>query len=103
MQRLVEQPADEGDVFGGAARLGRVVYPLSVYQPFSDAEGELVPAHLEVEGRIAPIDTMDLAGLHQRAAELTLHLADGRLLDFTVANASGTIRSTGRGLYERAS
>jgi len=99
MQRLVEQPADEGDVFGGESRIGRVHYHLSVYQHFSEAEGEQVPAHFEVEGRITPIDTVDLPALHVRAAELTLHLADGRLLDFSVANEQGTIRSTGRGLY----
>ena len=102
MQRLVEQPADEGDVFGGAARVCRVHYHLSVYQHFSEAEGEFVPAHVEVEGRITPIGTLDLVALHQQAKELTLHLADGRLLDFTVANPQGTIRSTGRGLYDRA-
>ena len=99
MQRLVEQPVDEGDVFGGAARIARVHYHLSVYQQFSEADGALVTAHVEVEGRITPLDTMDLTTLHQQAAELTLHLADGRLLDFSIANERGTIRSTGRGLY----
>jgi len=100
MQRLVEQPADEGDMFGGAARLGRVYYHLSVYQHFSGAEGELVPLHFDVEGRITPVDEIDLAALHEQARELTLHLADGRRLDFSIANATGTIRSTGRGLYD---
>ena len=99
MQRLVEQPADEGDMFGGKARIGRVHYHLSVYQHFSEAEGDFVPAHFEVEGRITPLDPVDLLALHQQAAELTLHLADGRRLDFSVANEQGTIRSTGRGLY----
>jgi hypothetical protein len=36
-----------------------------------------------------------------RRTELTLPLADGRLLDFSVVNRAGTIRSTGRGLYRR--
>lgn len=102
MQRLVEQPADEGDVFGGAARIGRVHYHLSVYQQFSEAEGGPAPAHFEVEGRITPVDAVDLTALHERAAELTLHLADGRLLDFWLASETGTIRSTGRGLYGRS-
>jgi hypothetical protein len=72
-----------------------------VYQHFSEAEpeGEFVPAHFEVEGRITPVDPVDLSTLYQRAAELTLRLADGRLLDFSVADERGTIRSTGRGLY----
>jgi hypothetical protein len=58
-----------------------------------------VPAHFEVEGRITPVDPVDLSTLYQRAAELTLRLADGRLLDFSIADERGTIRSTGRGLY----
>ena len=49
MQRLVEQPTDEGDMFGGAARLGRVHYHLSVYQHFSGKEGEPVLEHFDVE------------------------------------------------------
>jgi hypothetical protein len=102
MQRLVEQPADEGEVFEGASRVGRVSYHLSVYQHFSGAEGEFVPAHLEVEGRITPVEAVDLKALHQHAAEFTLHLADGRFLDFSIASDAGRIRSTGRGLYSRS-
>ena len=103
MQRIIEQPADEGDLFAGAIRLGRVHYHLSVYQHFSDAEGESVPANLEVEGRIAPLDEVDLAELHHRGSELTLRLADGRALDFSTTDDEGRIRSTGRGLYGRVS
>ena len=99
MQRLIEQPRDDGDVLEGRARLGRVHYHLSVYQHFSQAEDEPMPASLGVEGRITPLDLLDLAELHQRRAELTLRLADGRVLDFSMADAEGTIRSTGRGLY----
>jgi hypothetical protein len=102
MQRLVEQPADEGDIFGGASRIGRVHYHLAVYQHFSESEGGPAPLHFEVEGRITPIEQVDLPALHQQAAELTLHLADGRRLDFSIANDQGTIRSTGRGLYSAA-
>ncbi len=101
MQRLVEQPVDEGDVIEGATHLGRVHYHLSVYQHFSEIEDEPVPASLEVEGRISPLDHLDLAGLHQRRTELTLRLADGRALDFSMADETGTIRSTGRGLHSR--
>ena len=99
MQRLVEQPADEGEVFEGASRIGRVYYHLAVYQHFSGEEAEYVPSHLEVEGRITPVEPVDLRALHQQAAEFTLHLADGRFLDFSVASEGGRIRSTGRGLY----
>jgi hypothetical protein len=97
MQRLVEQPTEDGDVFAGWVCLGRVHYHLSVYQHFSDAEGETVPADLTVEGRLVPRDRLDL--LDHRGAELTLRLADGRRLDFSVVDDAGRIRSTGRGLY----
>ncbi len=101
MQRLIEQPADEGDVLEGAVHLGRVLYHLSVYQQFSEADAESVPVHFEVEGRITPVDQIDLAELHRRRAELRLRLADGRILDFAMANGSGAIRSTARGLYQQ--
>jgi hypothetical protein len=100
MERLVEQPVDEGLVFEGTARLGRVQYHLAVYRRFQEEEEEeSVRPNVDVEGRITALDDLDVAQLHQRASELTLHLADGRLLDFLVANVEGTIRSTGRGLY----
>jgi hypothetical protein len=98
MQRLVEQPVGDGEVFEGATRLAQVHYHLSVYQHFSHVDDETVPANLEVEGRITPHDPLDLEAHHRRGSELTLHLVDGRTLAFTVAGESGTIRSTGRGL-----
>ena len=101
MQRLVEQPADEGVVYKGRARIGRVHYHLDVYQHFSESEGDSVSGILEVEGRIAAVDAVDVAALPPHASEYTLHLADGRLLDFTIASSSGRIRSTGRGLYDK--
>lgn len=99
MQRLIEQPTGNGDVLQGGKPLGRVHYHLSVYQHFSENKDESVPASLEVEGRIIPWDSLDLAGLHEQRAELTLRLADGRLLNFSITDGGGTIRSTGRGLY----
>ena len=59
-----------------------------------------MPAHFEVEGRITPVDPVDLsdactAGRRAHAATP----ADGRLLDFSIADERGMIRSTGRGLY----
>ncbi len=100
MQRLIEQLADDGDVFQGLVRIGRVHYHLAVYQHFSDAEKETVPPNLEVEGRVMAIDNLDVMDLHRRGTELTLRLADARLLDFLIVNEEGTIRSTGRGLYK---
>jgi hypothetical protein len=97
MQRLVEQPTEDGDVFAGPVHLGRVHYHLSVYQHFSEATDDTLPAHLDVEGRLMPLDDLDL--LDRRGVELTLGLADGRTLDFSVVDDDGRIRSTGRGLY----
>ena len=99
MQRLIEQPSDEGDIFEGSRPLGRVHYHLSVYQQFSEADAEPVAAALDVEGHMSPLEPLDMAELHVRRPELTLRLADGRTLDFTMANSRGTIRSTARGLY----
>ena len=100
MQRLVEQPADEGVVFKGETRVGRVHYHLSVYQHFAEGAVAAGPGVLEVEGRIAAVDPVDVSAFPPHEAEYTLHLADGRLLDFTIADTDGRIRSTGRGLYE---
>jgi hypothetical protein len=100
MQRLVDQPADEGEVFEGPTHIGRVHYHLAVYQHFSEAEEEIVAPNLEVEGRITAADDLDVLDLHRRRTELTLRLADGRLLDFMIANEDGAIKSTGRGLYK---
>ena len=100
MQRLIEQPSDEGDLFIGSRRLGRVHYHLAVYQHFSDAD-ESVPANLEIEGRLLPVQGLDLAELRRRKSEVTLRLVDGRLLDLSVIDDGGRIHSTGRGLYSQ--
>jgi hypothetical protein len=101
MQRLIEQLADEGDVLvEGHKPLGRVRYHLSVYQHFSGADDEPVPASLKVEGHITPVDDLDLTNFLERKAELTLRLADGQTIDFLITHADGTIRSTGRGLLK---
>jgi hypothetical protein len=99
MQRLIEQPVAEGRVFDADTCLGRVHYHLAVYQHFSDEEGEQVPPNIEVEGRVTGLDGLEVAGLYALDNELTLHLADGRALDFRILHEDGTIRSTARGLY----
>ena len=99
MQRLIEQPVDQGDVLEGGTRLGRVHYHLSVYQHFSEDEELTGAVHFDVEGHITSLEALDLPDLHRRRAELTLQLADGRVLDFSVMDREGAIRSTARGLY----
>lgn len=98
MQRLIEQLVAEGVVLDGGGRRWLVHYHLDVYQHFSDKPGEPTPSHVEVEGRIAALDGLDIAELRRTGRELTLQLADGRALDFRVTQADGTIHSTGRGL-----
>lgn len=99
MQRLIEQPVAEGEVVQNGTAVGRVHYHLAVYQHFSEQEGEAVPSHVEVEGRIAPLDELDVAALHRHGRDLTLRLADGRALDFRITHQNGTVHSTGRGLH----
>ena len=99
MQRLIEQPAAEGDVLEGTIPRGRVHYHLDVYQHFADEGNDPVPPNLDVEGHVTALDLFDVARFHQSGAELTLRLADGRLLDFRIVNEDGLIRSTARGLY----
>jgi hypothetical protein len=99
MQRLVEQPTGDGEIFDGSNCLGSAHYHLSVYQHFSGFEGEAVPANVEVEGRLRP-QGVDIAELHRRGLELTLHLSDGRALDFSLIDEEGRLRSTGRQLYQ---
>src|SRR5690349_9053428 len=99
MQRIVEQPSGDGDLFSGGTRIGGVHYHLAVYQHFSEDERQAVPANLEVEGRVTAADDLDLARCHESGVELTLHLADGRRLDLLVLTDGGGVRSTGRGLY----
>ena len=89
----------EGVILQAGAPAARVHYHLSVYQHFSDLEGEVVPAAIEVEGHIASREGIGLADLQRRQADLTLRLADGRSLDFSILDADGGIRSTGRGLF----
>ena len=99
MQRLVEQPSGDGEVFVGSMSLGSAHYHLSVYQHFSASEDESVPANVEVEGHLRP-HGVDVAELHRRGSELTLRLSDGRALDFSFIDSAGRLRSTGRQLYQ---
>ncbi len=98
MQRLIEQLADDGDMLDGRAPVGRVHYHLSVYHQFSGTEDLAGSTNLTVEGQITPLSPLDLAALLRQRKELALRLADGRLLSFSMVNADGRIRSSGRGL-----
>ena len=103
MLRLIEQLAGDGEMLDGgtsvASSLGRVHYHLSVYQHFSDVEGETIPASLTVEGRVTPVDEIDLQSLRRRRPEVTLRLTDGRLLRCAITSDDGLLRSTERGMF----
>jgi hypothetical protein len=99
MQRLVEQPSGDGEIFQGALSLGSAHYHLSVYQHFSGADDEPVPANVEVEGHVRT-HNVNVADLHQQRSELTLRLSDGRALDFSLIDTAGRLHSTGRQLYQ---
>ena len=85
MQRLVEQPTGDGEIFEGSMSLGSAHYHLSVYQHFSSSENEDVPANLEVEGHIRP-GGVDVAELHRRGSELTLRMSDAEHRDAVQEN-----------------
>lgn len=103
MLRLIEQLAGDGEVLDGPSaegtNLGRVHYHLSVYQHFSEMEGESIPASLTVEGRLTAVDTIDLQALRHRRPEVTLRLADGRLLRCAITSDDGRLHSTERGPF----
>ena len=61
MQRLVEQPTGDGEIFAGSMVFGNAHYHLSVYQHFSGLEDVDVPANVEVEGHLRPRG-VDIAG-----------------------------------------
>jgi hypothetical protein len=92
-------PADEGDVLEGRSYLGRVLCttcPSTNTSPRPTTN--LWRLILRSKGE-SLVEYLDLAELHRRRAELTFRLADGRVLDFSMGNENGTIRSTGRGLF----
>ena len=98
MQRLIEQPFGEGVLVEEDARVGRVHYHLDIDEHVS-GNSQPVPPHTEVEGRLTGLDDLDMSGLYGLGFEWTLHLADGRALDFDFVDDSGVIHSSGRGLY----
>jgi hypothetical protein len=99
VQRLIEQPSDDGDLLEEDAHVGRVHYHLAVYHHFSDDADQTVPSHVEVEGRLTGLDDLQVEQLQGLPLEWTLRLADGRTLDFAFVNEEGAIHSTGRGLH----
>jgi len=93
--RLVECPKGNGEIFRGDQRLTQGAYTLTVRQAYVRAGDELLPGHLEIDGMLAGRSTWeDLEGPDDDP--FTLHLADGRRLNFLFMNSTtGKIKGTG--------
>jgi hypothetical protein len=55
----------------------------------SHVEDVPLSASFEVTGRITASDALDLMAVHQRGADLTFRLADGRLVDASMVDGWG--------------
>ncbi len=102
--KVLEQPAGVGPVFDRAtgASVGRAHYSLVHVQEMHRTETfggiEDIEGLTDTRGVVQPADR----GVHLDVGrELTLHLADGRRLDFFVADSAGTVAAQ-RVLYRPA-
>lgn len=100
-RRIAEQSTGEGLVYRkDGSFVANVKYALQVIQEFIDTTTKDGPGTLpglkDVVGRVTGLDTFALLS---EGAELTLHLEDGRRLDFLVKNLDGQIAAQGS-LYE---
>src|SRR5919106_839407 len=96
--RLIESPKGNGKVFRGEHFLTNSGYSLAVRREYLPAGDELVEGHLETDGVLTGRSTWeDLEGPDDDP--FTLHLADGRRLNFLFINSAiGRIKGTG-GFY----
>ena len=100
-RELSEQLSGAGPVYRkGGDFVDQARYELRVYQNYSDASGMGDPATLpglrDIEGRVTGLDNFALVPDRTR---LTLHLQDGRRLDFQIIDLDGGIVADGD-LYE---
>ena len=100
---LIEEPSGVGEVHRKDGDLvGQAGYDLQVFQEHKDAGSmgnstPTVPGLNQIDGRVTGLDNFALMG---ERAMLTLHLDDGRCLDFQVGDPNGLVIANG-GLYER--
>ena len=101
---LIEEPAGVGQVYRKDGDLvGQAEYDLQVFQEHRDAgdKGDptrTVPGLKRIDGRVTGLDNF---ALMDERAMLTLHLDDGRCLDFQVGDPRGRVIANS-GLYERS-
>ena len=95
-QELIDKLPGTGPVYDESGeRVGEARYMLWVYQEMKsagtlqDPDAEL-PGLKDIRGRVEGLDTFDLLG-----KTLTLHLEDGRHLDFLIENSGGDIAGSG--------
>lgn len=90
----MERIFGEGDLVQQGRPVLRAGYQLAVYREWSDRDGELSPGAFVVDGHVmAPPEA-----LHPwlfTADPLTLHLADGRLLDLYIVSDDGAVSGAG--------
>ncbi len=100
---LIEEPSGVGEVYRKDGDLvGQAGYDLRVLQEHKDAgtSGDptfTLPGLRQIEGRVTGLDNFTL--MDERAM-LTLHLDDGRSLDFQVGDPNGLVIASSD-LYER--
>jgi hypothetical protein len=92
---LVKTLTGKGEVYEDGTKICNASYKLRIRQEFIITERkEKVEGHQETKGTISGCDIYLLL----EKEKLTLHLNDGKRLDFFVKNERGVIYATG-GLY----
>ena len=91
-----------GDVFDEGRRIGAVSYGLEIYHEYVPTSQGIVGSLQRIEGKAKPLEGLDIALLAEHGTPLTLHLDDGRHLDFFF-QADGAIVQRQKGLYRSSS
>ncbi len=100
---LIEEPSGVGEVYRKDGDLvGQAGYHLQIFQEHKDAgtmgdTTRTVPGLRQIEGWVTGLDNF---ALMDERAMLTLHLDDGRSLDFQVGDLNGLVIANSD-LYER--
>lgn len=108
MLRELETVSGEGKVYRQGEFVHPVRYRIRVLQRMHTIKTfDRTPSQLaglkDITGRIAADEAVLFDMVRQKEAPFTLHLEDGRCLDFLLASTDGTIvNANGKGLYAEA-
>jgi hypothetical protein len=95
MSTLLEDIRGTGDVFRAGVLVRQMVYRIRVYQGFrAQTRGDPIPGRKHLEGSVdydMERDPLDII-----CVDLTLHLQDGRTLDFFIRDKDGKIAARGQ-------